>query len=107
MSQAPGALQIETVADDHAVSVSIGGEVDVSNHEQLGAALAAIPHDGPAVVHLRLADLTFCDLHCLRQLVGFARRVRDTGRQVLVHDANGSILRVAQLLGADDDLGFR
>lgn len=103
---APGPLHVETTTRDHATWITIRGEADVSNHELLQAALAAIKFNGIREVHLQLSELRFCDVRALSQLLMFGRGVRQSGRDVAVHDANHVIQTVAQLVGADGILRF-
>ncbi len=99
-------LQIEATTSDHAIWITVRGEADIANHEQLQAALAAIDFDGTREVHLRLSDLTFCDVQALGHLVNFGSEVRRTGRDLAVHDANRLVQKVTRLIGADDVLRF-
>ena len=58
-------------------------------------------------MHLHVADLTFVDVGCLRELSRFAVRIRSTGRRVLTCQARPGLLRGATVLGLEKSLGLR
>ncbi len=94
----PVPLNIETTTRDHATWITIGGEVDTSNHEQLQAELVAVDRDGTKDVHIQLADLRFCDARALSHLILFADEVRRDGGTVSVYDAAPLIRKVTRLI---------
>jgi anti-anti-sigma factor len=96
---------IVTVVRENALWVSIRGEVDLSNHTRLGAGLANVALDGAHVVHLRLSELTFCDLHGVRHLLAFAERVRGTGGEISIHGASRTVQMMTSALGSWDGTG--
>ena len=113
MEPRPSPLIIDTQALDpqaggtgHAVCVSLRGEADVSNHHQLHAALSSIELDGVRSVHLRLAELTFCDTCAFRCLMTFAVDAQRSGHAISTHGVSSAIRTMTALFGAKDTLGF-
>lgn len=89
------------------VWVTVAGEADLISREVLRTGLAEVPLDDVESVHLHVADLTFVDVGCLRELSRFAVRVRSTGRLVLTCQARPVLLRAAMALGLEEALGLR
>jgi anti-anti-sigma regulatory factor len=87
--------------------ITVAGEADLISREVLRNELAAIPVDEVESVHLHVADLTFVDVGCLRELARFAVRVQSTGRRVLTCQARPVLLRAATVLGLEEPLGLR
>lgn len=100
-------LDVDVVTVQDSVCIRIHGEADISNHERLRIALAAVPVDGWAVVHLGLGNLRFCDVAAFRQLAHFAAKVRTAGGEVEVHDPSRMFLKLAAVMGADYRLHVR
>lgn len=94
----PLPLHIETTTSDHATWITIGGEADASNHEQLQAELGAVDRDHTRDVHIRLADLRFCDARALSHLVVFAGEVRRNGGVVSVYEATPLVRKVTKVI---------
>lgn len=99
-------MNIETHTAPDAIWIHVGGEVDLSNHEQLKTALSRVELNGADVVRIGLADLTFCDVHAFRDLLTFAMEVRQSGHDVAVHRANRMVRRMTQIFGAEQELTF-
>ena len=102
----PSPLQIHKCTNDHATWVTITGEADLSNHHLLEAELVAIDLDGTKDVHLWLANLFFCDVHALCDLLAFATEVRQDGGVVVLHDADPTVQKLTRILAADHLVTF-
>ena len=61
-------LHFVVITTPTALSVQVGGEVDLANVDALHARLTAIELDGVAAVELDLHRLTFCDSRGARLL---------------------------------------
>jgi anti-anti-sigma factor len=97
-------LSFETEPDTTSVVVAVG-EIDLSNCQQLDAALAQL-NGAPRVV-VDLTKCSFFDSSCLGVLVAHAKRVREHDHQFSVRvDAVGrrviDITGLSELLSADD-----
>jgi anti-anti-sigma factor len=84
--------------------IDIRGEADFSNHTKLQAALSRVTLRGIRVVHVRLTELTFCDLAAFRELLGFTEEARRRCGDITVHDADHTVRRIARVLDVEDQL---
>jgi anti-anti-sigma factor len=91
-------LSIRISATTYAVWIVVSGELDLSNHHQLGQALAGLSLAGTRHVHLQLSNLSFCDVRGMRQLLAFIRRAELRGRLVSAHGASRSVRRLCHLM---------
>ena len=91
-------LSIDITTSAYAVWVTISGELDCSNHDQLNGALAGLSLAGVRHVHLQLSDLRFCDVAGMRQLLSFTRRTGLTGRRVSTHGTSRTLRRLCHLM---------
>jgi anti-anti-sigma factor len=99
-------LRVEAVHDENAAWITIHGEADIANVDQLEAALDSIPLDGAKTVKLQVSDLTFVDVAALRQLTTFTRRMKQSGRTVMTCGARPTLQRMALELDVQDELGL-
>ena len=91
-------LSIRITTTTNAVWIAISGELDVSNHDQLGHALAGVSSAGTGHVHLQLSNLSFCDVAGMRHLLAFIRQAELRGRQVSAHGPSRSLRRLCHLM---------
>jgi anti-anti-sigma factor len=82
------------------------GEVDRSNVEDFGSALARIDLDETRTVHVHVSDLEFIDVGGLRLLADFARAVRRSGLTFRTCEAPPVMRRAARIMGLQDELGL-
>jgi anti-anti-sigma factor len=99
-------LRVETTNDDDATSVVLHGEVDITNIDQLDAALTQIQLDGTETVRLDASDLRFFDTAALHRLALFADEVRRSGRDFHACGATPLLRKVTRVLALDGDLGL-
>jgi anti-anti-sigma factor len=105
-------LGVRTVAGsdacgrEQAMWVVCRGEVDRSNVEDFGSALARIDLEGASSVHVHVSDLEFIDVGGLRLLAGFAQSVRSSGRTFRVCEARPGLRRAARIMDLQDELGL-
>ena len=97
---APAEMRGAVPASNRACSVwiQVCGEVEVSNHAQLQAALSAVDLDGAHAVRLDLRHLTFCDTGGCWRLLRFERDARLSGCRTSIHGARRTVRTVLSLI---------
>ena len=91
--------------DDGSVVVTVEGEVDLSNAERLGRALAAAMRDSrTGRVAIDLVGLRFIDSTGLRQLVLAAREQQRQGLRLTAVNVPREIGRLFQLTALDKSI---
>jgi len=100
------ALLIAVTTSASTVWVQVRGEVDVSNHDQLQAALSAVDFDGAHSVRLDLQHLTFCDISGCRHLLLLEREARLSGHETSIHGARPIVRKVLSVLADGDTPTF-
>jgi anti-anti-sigma regulatory factor len=86
--------------------ILLHGQADYTNLSHLEAELTNLKLDGARCVHMHLGDLDFCDTASMRQLLLFARLVREGNREVITFGAGPTFRKVARLLGVAHELGI-
>ena len=99
-------LYVAVTASGTALWVQVCGEVDLSNHHRLQAALSSVPVDHADVVNLDLRHLTFCDTTGCRILLLFEREARLSGHQARIHGATPTVRKVLSCISDGDNLTF-
>ena len=99
-------LRVETFDSGSATGIILRGEADIATLLELRTALASIKPDGMKPVHMYVAELEFCDGGSLRELVRFARDMRQGGHHVTTVGAKPLLREIAVLLSAAGDLGL-
>jgi anti-anti-sigma factor len=96
-------LQVTVVSTTKtSLRVQIDGEVDLTNHLDLHAALTAVELDGTDTIYLDLGGLDFCDRTGADLILAFERKVRDTGRRARVRGARPSTKKLLMILANGD-----
>jgi anti-sigma B factor antagonist len=87
--------------------VTVHGEVDISTHEQLAAALrhAATPPADRIVVDL--SDVSFLDSTGIRTLIVGWRHAADQGMSLALRNPRPRVLKVLRLTGVDQVLAIQ
>jgi ABC-type transporter Mla MlaB component len=106
-----GVLRITTTDDPP--GLAIAGEIDESTYPGLVSALDKLT-DGPAEIHVSLAEVSYCDLAGLRAIVrmtgadsnGAGGRGADGSRRVVLHGIPRSLKTVLQIVGWDSIPGL-
>jgi len=88
----------------------LAGEIDFPGIPQLTAALRDAT-DGSAVIHVDLADVSFCDLAALRTIIGLGRPFEDqeprrVAQSVILHNVPRHIENVMRIVGWDTTPGL-
>ncbi|HJA28278.1 STAS domain-containing protein [Thermophilibacter provencensis] len=87
--------------------VSVAGEVDVSNADQLRSALDAQLESGSAELSVDLAQVPYIDSTGIGVLVGAAHRAAEKNVRFEVVRPQKNVERVLGLLGVSADLNVR
>jgi hypothetical protein len=111
-----GVLRV-TITDDPP-GLAIAGEIDESTYPGLVSALDKLT-DGPAEIHVSLAEVSYCDLAGLRAIVritgadsngpggsGAGGSGNDGSRRVVLHGVPGPLKTVLQIVGWDSIPGL-
>ncbi len=99
-------LSIQTT-EDAVRKVLVVGEVDVSNADELRAALdAALPETAGELV-ADLSQPTYIDSTGIGVLVGAAHRAAEAGKKLVVAQPQKNVARVLELLGVAGDLNIQ
>jgi ABC-type transporter Mla MlaB component len=106
-----GVLRITTTDDPP--GLAIAGEIDESTYAGLVSALDKLT-DGPAEIHVSLAQVSYCDLAGLRAIVritgaesnGPDGSRADGSRRVVLHGVSRPIQTVLQIVGWDSIPGL-
>ena len=102
---APG-FRIEFRHSNDIAWVVLQGEADVSTLELLEAALEHTELTGTTSIHLQVSELDFADAATVRRLTVFAKRARQSGRDIKTCGANPTFRLLARVLDARDALGL-
>lgn len=100
-------LSIKTTTDAGASTVTVTGEIDVSNANELREALDAVLGQTPAGISVDLAQVAYIDSTGIGVLVGSAHKAQDSGRVFQVLNPQANVLRILGLLGVDEVLGLK
>jgi ABC-type transporter Mla MlaB component len=106
-----GVLRITTTDDPPGLAMA--GEIDESTYPGLLAALDKLT-DGPAEVHVSLAEVSYCDLAGLRAIVritgadsnGSDGGGGDGSRRVVLHGVSRQLTAVLRIVGWDSIPGL-
>jgi anti-anti-sigma factor len=99
-------LKIETIEGEDVAWVILQGEADIATLRDLEVALDQVELDDIECVHLDLSELRFADVSTIRGLAFFAKRVKQSGRNIEALGANPTLRMVARLCDTRDDLGL-
>jgi anti-sigma B factor antagonist len=81
--------------------VTAPDEIDVTNAEELRAALFRASGDGSGPLVVDLTGTTFCDSAAIHALVDAHRRARAEGGQVLLAMSGTAVPRIFEITGVD------
>jgi anti-anti-sigma factor len=97
-------VEITVAPADHAVLVTVVGEVDIATSAQLQeACLEAL--DAGVDVELDLAEVQFLDSSGISVLVRAHQRLDGLGRRFVIRAASRPVRRVLEISGLDATLG--
>ncbi|HIR91510.1 MAG TPA: STAS domain-containing protein [Candidatus Limicola stercorigallinarum] len=99
-------LVITTNPDPTLYTVAVAGEVDISNASKLRDAINMALEQPTEAVQLDFAKVSYIDSTGIGVLVGAAHHAADHKLRFSVANAQPSVMRVAQLLGVDEEIGI-
>lgn len=100
-------LRIDTSLNDDLGLISIEGEIDVSNANELREAIDGLLTQRPAGMVVDLAHVAYIDSTGIGVLVGAVHRAKEAGIPFEVANPQRNVVRVLSLLGVDGELGIR
>lgn len=95
----PEPLAVDTAVLGGHATVTLAGELDMSNAELLRAALSTLADQGVRTVVVDLAKLEFIDSTGLSELVQALKRSRADGGEVVLRSPQPATLRVLEIVG--------
>ncbi|MBE6469726.1 MAG: STAS domain-containing protein [Coriobacteriaceae bacterium] len=99
-------LNITTNPAPETYTVIVAGEIDISNADKLRDAIDLALEQPTEKVELDFAQVSYIDSTGIGVLVGAAHHAADHKRAFGVVNAQPNVLRVAQLLGVDAEIGI-
>ena len=99
-------LTITTNPTSEQYTICVTGEVDISNADKLRAAIDFALEQPTEEVRLDLADVAYIDSTGIGVLVGAAHHAADHGKRFSAVNAQPGVMRVAQLLGVDQEISI-
>lgn len=88
-------------------TVLVDGEVDVSNADELRAAVDAALAQAEGELVVDLSQTAYIDSTGIGVLVGAAHRAAEAGKKLVVARPQKNVARVLELLGVAADLNIR
>ncbi|MBR3157589.1 MAG: STAS domain-containing protein [Atopobiaceae bacterium] len=85
--------------------VTVAGEVDVSNADELRTVLNEVLDSGVSAIEVDLGEVPYIDSTGIGVLVGVSRRAADASVSLRVANPQRNVARVLSLLGVGDELG--
>lgn len=89
-----------------AYTISITGEIDISNADALRSAIDLALEQPAEKVVLDFSQVSYIDSTGIGVLVGAAHHAADRERGFAVINAQPGVMRVAQLLGVAEEIGI-
>lgn len=99
-------LAIKAQPSPERYRITISGEVDISNADTLRDAIDLALEQPTEELQLDFAGVSYIDSTGIGVLVGAAHHARDHGKRFGVVNAQSGVMRVAQLLGVDEEIGI-
>jgi anti-sigma B factor antagonist len=100
------ALSIVTSVNGESRVIRVSGEVDVSNKDELNAAIASAQSEGTQEVEVDLSEVSYIDSSGIGVLVAAAHRATDEDRRFFVSHPQRNVARVLSMLGMGAELGL-
>lgn len=99
-------LTITTNPTPECYTVSVSGEVDISNAAKLREAIDLAIEQPTEEVQLDFANVAYIDSTGVGVLVGAAHHAEEKSRRFSIVNAQPGVMRVAQLLGVDKEISI-
>lgn len=100
-------LGIKTDPKPECYTITVTGEIDISNADHLRNAVDMAFEQPTERVELDLAEVSYIDSTGIGVLVGAAHHAVDHSKGFAVVNAQPGVMRVVQLLGVDQDIDVR
>ncbi|OUN46210.1 anti-anti-sigma factor [Collinsella sp. An7] len=100
-------LSITTNPTPELYTITVTGEVDISNADRLREAINFALEQPTEEIQLDLAQVAYIDSTGIGVLVGAAHHAAEHGKGFSVVNAQPGVMRVAQLLGVDQEISIR
>lgn len=100
-------LSITTNPTPELYIITVTGEVDISNADRLREAINFALEQPTEEIQLDLAQVAYIDSTGIGVLVGAAHHAAEHGKGFSVVNAQPGVMRVAQLLGVDQEISIR
>ena len=100
-------LSITTNPTPELYTITVTGEVDISNADRLREAINVALEQPTEEIQLDLAQVAYIDSTGIGVLVGAAHHAAEHGKGFSVVNAQPGVMRVAQLLGVDQEISIR
>lgn len=99
-------LTITTNPSPERYVVAVTGEIDISNADKLRNAIDLALEQPTERVELDFSQVAYIDSTGIGVLVGAAHHAEEHGKRFVAVNAQPGVLRVAQLLGLDKEIGI-
>lgn len=86
------------------VTLSVSGELDMADADQVGEILAQAASTGRAIVRVDLSAVTFADSSAIKALLLGAKTAEANGVEYELVNAHGSVQRLLAITGLTDAL---
>ncbi len=100
------ALSIATSANGDSCVIRVSGEVDVSNKDELSAAIMEVQEGQAQEVEVDFTEVSYIDSSGIGVLVAAAHRASDAGTRFFVSHPQRNVARVLSMLGMGEELGL-
>lgn len=100
-------LSITTNPTPELYTITVTGEVDISNADRLREVINFALEQPTEEIQLDLAQVAYIDSTGIGVLVGAAHHAAEHGKGFSVINAQPGVMRVAQLLGVDQEISIR
>lgn len=100
-------LSITTNPTPELYTITVTGEVDISNADRLREVINFALEQPTEEIQLDLAQVAYIDSTGIGVLVGAAHHAAEHGKGFSVVNAQPGVMRVAQLLGVDQEISIR
>jgi anti-anti-sigma factor len=99
-------LRVSVHREDAGSVITVSGELDMSNADQLSDAVTEELHKCPPRVELDLAELTFCDSLGLRTLLLLSRSAQAQQTHLALRNPSPFFTRMLQITGVESALNI-
>lgn len=99
-----GELELRSLRDGDVHSITLVGEVDLANADDVQRELLRVEASHAQVVKVDLSGLTFIDSTAVRLLLLATARASTDGNRLALHNPSDRVLRVLRMAGIEERL---